>query len=401
MNKKEKNNILFLISNIKIGGGAERVATKVASAFSHDSDFKTQLLTFYDFYEKTYDCDAEYFSLEETPRKTVLGKIWKALTKRLWGVYKHCTQHDVDTVIAFLPEASVYAILASFLPGNNTKVIVSVRVNPLHKNKLYQAFYSYLYPFADRVVAVSRGVQKILEERYGLTNVTTIYNPVDIEKMKKEAKKPIPNEHQQIFESDGPVLINVGRMSKQKGQWSLIRAFSRVKKEEPKAKLVILGDGELREKLERLAKECGVLDNVYMPGKVSNVFPYLKASDCFVFPSLWEGLPNALLEALAVGTYPIAADCKTGPREILAPDKSLEEKIDFPYHTQSGTLVQEMSSKPIYVSPDKVSLNKPEKILTQGMCRAINSNMKAEGVPKKGRFSMSRIFDQWKQKLSC
>lgn len=399
MNKKEGNNILFLISNIKIGGGAERVTTKIASAFSHDSDFRTQLLTFYDFYEKTYDCDAEYFSLKETPRKTVLGKAWKALTKRLWGVYKHCTQHDIDSVIAFLPEASVYAILASFLPGNTAKVIVSVRVNPLHKNKLYQAFYSYLYPFADKVVAVSRGVQKILEEDYGLSNVTTIYNPVDVEKMRAEAKKPIPSEHQHIFGGGGLVFVNVGRMSKQKGQWSLIRVFSEIKKENPKSKLVILGDGDLRGKLEGLAKKCGVSDSVYMPGKVDNVFPYLKASDCFVFPSLWEGLPNALLEALAVGTYPITADCKTGPREILAYNKNLDAKIDFPYRTENGTLVSKTESEQVYENTHTVKLNQSEEMLYKEMQKTIDSDAVSVDIPKKRRFEMSNLINQWKEAI--
>jgi hypothetical protein len=156
--KEKKKNVLFLVSNIKVGGGAERVAAKVANAFSKKKSLNSQLLTFYDFYEKTYDYEGEYHTLGETPKKTFFGKVWKALTQRLWGVYRHCVNNNIDTLVAFLPEAGVYAILANFLPGNNARVVVSVRNNPRQRSRIYKMVYRYLYPFADVVVAVSKGV---------------------------------------------------------------------------------------------------------------------------------------------------------------------------------------------------------------------------------------------------
>lgn len=102
----------------------------------------------------------------------------------------------------------------------------------------------------------------------------------------------------------------------QKNYTTLIKAFALVKKEVD-ARLVILGDGEERKKLELLVNELGINDSVSMPGFVDNPYAYMSRADVFVLPSLWEGFPNVLVEAMACNTPVIATDCPGGSAEIL------------------------------------------------------------------------------------
>jgi glycosyltransferase involved in cell wall biosynthesis len=108
----------------------------------------------------------------------------------------------------------------------------------------------------------------------------------------------------------------MGRLTRQKDFPSLLRAFAKVRAERP-CKLVILGEGGDREKLERLARELGIDEDFYLPGFAPNPYKYLRRADLFVLSSAWEGSPNVLTEALALGIPVVATDCPSGPREVL------------------------------------------------------------------------------------
>jgi glycosyltransferase involved in cell wall biosynthesis len=113
-----------------------------------------------------------------------------------------------------------------------------------------------------------------------------------------------------------PVILGVGELCARKDFGTLIRAFALVRRERP-ARLVILGKGRQREKLEALARELGVGADVSLPGFVNNPYPYMKRASLFVLSSAYEGFGNVLVEALATGTPVVATDCPSGPREIL------------------------------------------------------------------------------------
>ena len=128
-----------------------------------------------------------------------------------------------------------------------------------------------------------------------------------------KAEEPVEKEwfHQNI-----PVIISVGRLSKEKGFDILIKAFEKVQKDID-CRLVIIGDGPLKDELEELADELGIAEMVWMPGYDANPYKYVSKADVFVLSSFFEGLPNTLIEALAVGTPCVATSCKSGPKEIL------------------------------------------------------------------------------------
>jgi len=177
-----------------------------------------------------------------------------------------------------------------------------------------------LYPRADWIVGISNGTAEDLRRNAGLSadRVRTIYNPVLRGDFGLLAAAPAD---QLDMSDDGSArIISVGRLTRQKDQATLLRAFAEVARSRP-ARLLILGEGELRPELEALAAELGVADRVELPGVLANPFPYMRESDLFVLSSAWEGFGNVLVEAMATGIPVISTDCPHGPREILEDGK--------------------------------------------------------------------------------
>ena len=114
-----------------------------------------------------------------------------------------------------------------------------------------------------------------------------------------------------------PRLIAVGRLAHQKGLDLLLSAFAEAAKDFPEWKLDIFGQGPLREELEKQRNQLGLGNRVHFRGITTDVYAELERSDIFVLPSRFEGLPNALMEAMAAGLPVIAADCKFGPAELI------------------------------------------------------------------------------------
>lgn len=178
--------------------------------------------------------------------------------------------------------------------------------------KLLMAFY----PRADRIIAPSKGVMHDLTSKLGLpaAKVTTIPNPLPLASIQQLAGR---SPGHRWFEQDAlPIILAVGRLSDQKDFRTLIRSFAKVCRNR-EARLVILGEGEDRRELQRFVDGLGLKDRVDLAGFVNNPFAYLKRSAVYVLSSPSEGLPNTLLEAMAVEIPVIATDCPSGPREIL------------------------------------------------------------------------------------
>jgi glycosyltransferase involved in cell wall biosynthesis len=179
------------------------------------------------------------------------------------------------------------------------------------------ALIHWLYPYADRIVAVSEGVANDLAvfARLPRNRIHTIYNPFDIERIQVHARAPL--DHPWFAPGQPPVVLGVGRLSVQKDFSTLLRAFARLRTKRA-ARLMILGEGELRSELEGLSHSLGLTANeFFMPGFVSNPYAYYARCGVFVLSSRWEGLPGVLIEAMAAGAQVVATDCKSGSSEIL------------------------------------------------------------------------------------
>ncbi len=174
-----------------------------------------------------------------------------------------------------------------------------------------------VYRQAVAVVGNSAGVVDDIAAIAGLPaqRMHLIRNPVVTPDLAAQAAEPF--EHPWFVPGAPPVIVGVGGLRRQKGFDSLVRAFAQVHAQRP-CRLMILGDGHLRESLLQLADELGVADDLALPGFDPRPYRIVARAALFVLASRWEGSPNALTEALALGTPVVATDCPSGPREILA-----------------------------------------------------------------------------------
>lgn len=230
-------------------------------------------------------------------------------------------------LLAVKDRANKVAILAKMIARVPTRVVLrlgttvsaSLHGQNFFKKKLWYMSIRLLYPYADAIVAVSDGVKKDLKEVIGLTgdNIVVIPNPVVSHRIIELAEEPV--NHTWLNDSNISVILGVGRLTRQKDFQTLIRAFALLRQQtEISCKLVILGEGQLRPTLKSLAGELGVAEHFDLPGYVDNPWAYMRRSSLFVLSSAWEGSPNALTEALALGIPVVSTDCQSGPREILS-----------------------------------------------------------------------------------
>lgn len=351
----------FLINSMA-GGGAERVVSVLLKNLSRENR-KFYLILLQDKIYYDIPKDVEIIKLN--------SKYFGAL--KLKKVVK---DNQIDTVISFLGRSNYTNILAR---SAGHKVYISERVNPsqMHAKGLSglinRMLVKKLYKKADLVFTNSLGTRNSLDQDFGIEadRIKVIYNPIDLEKIKDFCQNSIEPEYEELFKH--PVVINVSRLNRQKGQDNLIRAFKRVKEDIPEAKLVILGEGELKRKLKRLAKRLGLKDDVLFLGWQKNPFKFIKKSKVFVLSSLWEGLPNTLIEAMACGAFVISTDCPSGPDEIIN-------------NNESGVLVPLQDEKALAVAIIKVLRNP-----------VFAERISVEAVKRSQDFSVKKIIDQYEK----
>ena len=205
-------------------------------------------------------------------------------------------------------------LAARLAPGSPPIVpIVHAMLRPYRK---IRSKYLLLYPHADHVVGVSRGVAANVADVPGVdrSKVSAIYNPVYSDEMPKRALKSL--DHPWMNDDGPPVVLAAGRFSKDKDFPTLLRAFRRLS-ERRLVRLLILGEGRWRKRYEALIHRLDLSDRVSMPGKVDDPLPYMARAAVFVLSSLREGFGLVLIEALACGCPVVSTDCPCGPFEIL------------------------------------------------------------------------------------
>ncbi len=243
----------------------------------------------------------------------------------LFPLIGYLRREQPAALLAAKDRAGRVAILARALSGVHTRVVVRLGTNlsaALRGEGWWRRWPRYLpmrliYRWADAVVAVSEGVALDTARITGLPEerIHVVHNPVITPALDRHAAAPC--EHPWLRDPDRPVILAAGRLTPQKDFATLIRAFALVRAQRP-CRLIILGEGRLRRPLEGLVGELGLGEDVDLPGFEPNPYPLMAAADLFVLSSAWEGSPNVLTEALALGTPVVATDCRSGPREILA-----------------------------------------------------------------------------------
>ncbi|MFL5869336.1 MAG: glycosyltransferase [Thermoleophilaceae bacterium] len=296
------------------GGGAERMAVGLADALA-----ETELVDL-------VVARAEGAFLAEVPPGVRLVDLRAgsagAWLRRLVG-YLRTTRPRA--LLAVMDTAGAIAVAARAIARSKVRIVVSSHntfsLHAAHaprwkERHLLPRAVSWLYPRADGIVALSEGVAQDLAKvaRLPRSRITVIANPVVSDELVASAGAPV--EHPWFGDGEPPVLLAAGRLTEQKDYPTLLRAFSAARQKR-RLRLVILGEGEARPALTRLAGELGVDADVDMAGFVMNPYAYMARASAFVLSSAWEGFGNVLVEALACGTPVVSTDCPSGPSEIL------------------------------------------------------------------------------------
>ena len=281
-------------------GGAERVIVNLANQFAQN---KNEVILI-----NSYESDWEY-EYDQRIRRIVILKnktlgLFKKnflLVKRLRKIFKY---EKPNVIISFMAEPNFRTIISS--RGLDAKVIVSVRNDPSkeYPNIATKVLANILYRKADGVV-----FQTLEAQRYFNKNIQKkskiIYNQVDKKFFNIEQRFPKKN------------IITVGRLTEQKNHELLIKAFAKIKNQ-TEENLVIYGDGKKKKELFELVNALGLNERVFLPGVINNIETVLSEAKLFVLSSDYEGMPNALLEAMAAGLPCISTDCPCGgPRELF------------------------------------------------------------------------------------
>ena len=401
--------IQFLINSLT-SGGAERVATTIFNELSKSNKYKIYFYTlekdkFYDLNERICYNALSNFTLKTNNLIKILSLPFLFLK-----YLRETKKNNPDLLISFLELSNFVSILVAKILKKS--VIISIRTNPtiMYPNdsiygKIHNFLIKILYPMADKVVVVSEEIKNILIENYNISKekIKTIYNPHYINKYQELSNEPLEEQYQNTFKNSF-VFINIGRLTEAKGQWFLIRSFKEVVEKYPNAKLIILGEGELKEKLQDLINKLNLQNNVHLLGMQKNPFKFLKHSNCFVFPSLWESWGQVLVEALTLNLSIISTDLKTGPREILTPELDINYKMDYPYYGKYGILTKPFPRETIFKSLDEKPLIEEEKMLVDLMIKIIEDEelrkkRYSNGLERAKDFDVNKVIKEWESNI--
>jgi glycosyltransferase involved in cell wall biosynthesis len=311
-----KKRITFFLDALH-GGGAEKAVVNMLKGLSQRDEYDLDLVL----------AKLEGPYLDRVPKQVRIVNLGTGrVITALFPLISYLRQNRPWALIGNMGHVNVIAAVAKELSRVQTKLVLveqntlSANQSNLARAKLVPPLMKRLYPRADIVAGVSAGVARDLEKslNFGAWTVRVLHNPIVDTDLFANAKEPI--EHPWFGENTPPVFLAVGRLNPQKDFPNLLQAFALVRKER-EARLIILGEGELRPQLEAMTASLGIADDVSLPGFIKNPYAYMSRASCFVLSSQEEGLPTVLIEAMACGCPIVSTDCPSGPDEILADGK--------------------------------------------------------------------------------
>ena len=349
--------IVFNLGSLE-KGGAERVASNLCNYLVRNNNVSIITSIKGNSYYKLNE-NIKLYNLDQgKPARSFFKKNISRLKKMKYLIKKI----KPDIIISFLPEPS-YRILFLKIFNRKLKIIVSVRNDPKveYKSKINRLVMKMLYPLANGFVFQTEEAKEYFSKKIQDKSII-IPNPINEEFIcepytgKREKK-----------------IVTVGRLEEQKNHKMLIEAFSKLPEEFKEYKLIIYGEGSLRNKLEEQINELKLKDRVLLPGQVDNIKEKIYKASLFVLSSNYEGMPNALMEAMALGIPCISTDCPCGGPRFLIKNK------------KSGFLVKEEDIKTM------------TKLIRQVLnCNEIDiNNIISEAQKKISEIKPSKINKKW------
>ncbi len=398
---------IAIITPFLANGGLEKVAIVGAEELSKYFDVTLIVMDSfhidYPYHGNTIDLKVSLMN------RNIFKRLYNMLSSTI-KLRKLKKQYNFDMVISH----GELANLPNVFSGGK-KLILTVHENRFAAlkdmqgkfvNKIIKYIYSTKSVF--KIVTVSKGIRESFIANLGIDkkSIITIYNPYNIDEIKKLSEEDI-GEFNMLFNHQ--VLTITGRLTMQKGQWYLLRIFKVLLKNNSNLKLVILGDGEMKEQLIQLSKNLGlktyinekenIFDtsfDVYFMGFQKNPFKFVKASKIFIMTSLWEGFGNTIVEAMACGTPVISTNCKSGPGEIIYPKLKVKE-VHKPLYKGFGVLMPIFKSE--FVDKNRV-LDENEHLWVNTLKNLLKDDEKllyyqTVGAKRAKDFQLENIMKEW------
>ena len=330
-------NIGLLISELN-SGGAERVVSRVSKIL--EDKYNIYVILFEDTYME-YDHGGTLVNLDAPAKSGALSKVL-LLLERIRKLRKKKKELKLDCVISFLDSPNMVNILSKV---KGCKSAVSIRNYSASENrgsllgKITNALYKMLYKRADKVVPVTKVIEDLYIKNYNIPKekLKVIYNPYDIAEIEEQMKKECDYN---LSKTEGKItFITVGRQMYQKGYWHLIKAFRKLHGENENTALIMVGQ------IVNLIQKFNLEDSIVLTDRHPNPFSFIAKSDIYVLSSLFEGFPNSMTEAMVCSLPIIAADCKSGPREILAPDTPIDTVSNGVEEAQFGIITTPLENE--------------------------------------------------------
>jgi N-acetylgalactosamine-N,N'-diacetylbacillosaminyl-diphospho-undecaprenol 4-alpha-N-acetylgalactosaminyltransferase len=339
-------------------GGAERCAALLSNYFENQ-DIDIYHVVFSG--KVDYNYSGKLFHLEHLKDKR---NSWWSRSKRFFALKQFFDTNHFDYIIDFRTKEYFLQemIIHNFVFPKFIQTIHSFKIKSyVPKNKFLAKL---LYRNCQQFISVSKGIQEKVNKNYNFLPTKLIYNPIDFESISKQSKQEVTDDFQYVL-SAGSMNKNIKQFNK------LVECYANSILPSKRIKLIILGDGKLKNKWIKLAESYNLQDLVIFKGNVKNPFRYYKNALFTISTSKYEGMPMVLLESLACGTPIISWDYASGPNEIITNNQNglLIENQD------TDKLIEAMN---LFVSDNNLYLH-----------------CKENAVSSVKQFSLETIGNQW------
>lgn len=324
-----KKAVAILINSLN-GGGAERMVSRISEPLSQQ--FELYIFALY-VTDKDYKCAGHIINVGGD------GGYYKRVWHCIRNLNRLNRENHIICVMSFLQVPDLVNILMNHSCKRviNLRCFQSLDTETSFCNKIKYFMCMLSYRFADGIIVVSKelGLDCIKRFKVSAKKCYPIENFCEEQEIEREA---IWDTHVLDFINNHKTIVSVGRLAWQKNFEELLHVVKQIKKVIPEIGLLVLGEGETRTKLEKLAEDLEVSENVLFAGNKKNPMQYVKKCAMYVSLSFFEGFPNALLESMMCGIPVLHTACQTGPTEMLMGDFIAGSKIKQPVFAEYGVL---------------------------------------------------------------
>ena len=384
-----RKNILLIVPLLH-QGGFERICALTAHLLKDKYNVSIAVFSTKNMF---YDVSGiTLLDLNLASRNGIIGKVWNVLLRRS-RMKKIKKEKNIHISYSFGPTAN----LVNALSRTGDQVWIGIRGYGALEDKRSMALTCKR---ADRVICCAKVMADDVENLFTAKKVTYLYNPCDIEKIRRLCMEEIEERHMEFFKGAGQIIVSMSREDDVKGFWHLIKAFALMNKEMPETKLMIIGDGDFSA-YEKLAEDLKLKEKILFTGLLKNPFRYLRKADLYIMTSYTEGFPNSLIEAMAVGLPAMATNCKTGPAEIMLEDYKKAANQHEVYEGEYGVLLPIMNPDKnldsAVIEEEEIILAKEAVGILQDMDRM--AKLKAASTRRSEFYSINKYVEQLEEKM--